>query len=297
VAVGTVVDRDGHVATKASQLPAGAREGVVRLRDPMGQGFDAHVVGTDGKLDLAVLRIDGADRPLPIAWRRTRPIAPGQVLLTPRIGKDGPALGFASIGRRESDPDPMSRPYLGVRTAPAVGEERARAGGMQAARVEEVVAGTAADAAGLRIDDLVVKVSGKEVDGRAGPARVLGEFAVGDTVELEVLRGEERLQLRATLRRRTPEPGMPKGRGNTATPISTVSTGFGSVLAHDAIVWPNQCGGAVVDLQGNAVAWNVARFDRTATHAIDPKALMAGVQRVIKASSGTHEAASGPPRP
>lgn len=297
VAVGTVVDSDGHVATKASQLPPGAREGVVRLRDPMGQALEARVVGTDGKLDLAVLRIEGADRPTPIAWRRTRPIVPGQVLLSPRIGKDGPALGFASIDRRESDPDPMSRPYLGVRTAPAVGEERARAGGVQAARVEEVVAGTAADAAGLQVDDLVVRVSGKDIDGRSGLARVLGEFAVGDTVELEVVRGEERLRLRATLRRRTPEPGMPRGRGNTATPISVVSTGFGPVLAHDAIVWPDQCGGPVVDLQGNAVAWNIARFDRTATHAIDPKTLMAGVQRVISASAGTREAGSGPTRP
>lgn len=297
VAVGTVVDREGHVATKASQLPAGAREGVVRLRDAMGNAFDSRVVGTDGRLDLAVLRIDGPERPAPIAWRRTRPIAPGQVLLTPRIGKDGPVLGFAAIGQRESDPDPMSRPYLGVRTAPAVGEERARAGSGQAARVDEVVPGMPADAAGLRVGDLVLRVGDRAIDGRGGLARTLGEFAVGDTVALEVVRGDERLRLSATLRRRPPEPGMPKGRGNTATPISTVSTGFGSVLAHDAIVWPDQCGGPVVDLQGNAVAWNVARFDRTATHAIDPKTLMAGVQRVITASAGTREAGSGPIRP
>ena len=297
VAVGTVVDAQGHVATKASLLPTGAREGSVRLRDAVGNAFEARVVGTDGKLDLAVLRIDGTEHPVPIAWGRGNPVVPGQVLLTPRFGKDGPSLGFAAIARRESDPDPMSRPYLGVRTAPAFGDERDRAGGAQAARVEEVVAGTAADAAGLEVGDLVVQVSGRDVDGRGGLARVLGEFAVGDTVTLEVVRGEQRLRLSATLRRRNPEPGMPKGRGNTATPISTVSTGFGSVLAHDAIVWPDQCGGPVVDLRGTAVGWNVARFDRTATHAVAPDTLLEGVQRVIRASAGTREAGSGPPRP
>lgn len=293
-AVGTVVDAEGHVATKASQLPPGAREGAVQLRDAAGATYEARVVGTDGKLDLAVLRIEGDARPDPIAWRRLRLLAPGQVLLTPRIGKDGPSLGFVSINLRESDPDPMSRPYLGVRTDAATRDELERTGSEQAVRVDEVVPGSAAAEAGLAVGDLVVTVNGRAVGGRSGLARVLGDFAVGDAVELAVVRGDQRMQLRATLRRRPAEPGLSAGRGNTSTPISPVSTGFGPVLAHDAIVWPDQCGGPVLDLQGNAVAWNVARYDRTATHAIDPKTLMSAVRRIIASSAGTREAGSAP---
>jgi S1-C subfamily serine protease len=78
------------------------------------------------------------------------------------------------------------------------------------------------------------------------------------------------------------------------TPISAVSTGFGEVFAHDGIVWPEQCGGPVVDLDGNAVGLNVARYDRTATHAIDPKTLMKAVDRVIRDAARTREAGSAP---
>jgi serine protease Do len=65
------------------------------------------------------------------------------------------------------------------------------------------------------------------------------------------------------------------------TPISEVSTGFGDVLAHDAIVWPEQCGGPVVDLDGHVVGLNIARFDRTATHALEAKAVAKAAEAII----------------
>jgi serine protease Do len=73
-----------------------------------------------------------------------------------------------------------------------------------------------------------------------------------------------------------------------------VSSGFGPVLAHDAIVWPDQCGGPVVDLDGDAVGLNIARYDRTATHALDPKTVMKAVDRITRESARTREAASAP---
>jgi serine protease Do len=64
----------------------------------------------------------------------------------------------------------------------------------------------------------------------------------------------EPLELDATLRLRSSSEGSQESRrGNTMTPISGVSSGFGEVLAHDAIVWPEQCGGPVLDLDGRAV--------------------------------------------
>jgi serine protease Do len=77
-------------------------------------------------------------------------------------------------------------------------------------------------------------------------------------------------------------------RGNTTTAISDISTGFGSVLAHDGIVWPEQCGGPIVNLDGQAIGLNIARFDRTATHALSAETVMDAVDKVLS-NSGTVE--------
>lgn len=120
--------------------------------------------------------------------------------------------------------------------------------------------------------------------------RVIADRYVGDHVALEVARGEAVLHLEATLAKRAPSSGG-KGapsRGNTTTAISDISTGFGSVLAHDGIVWPEQCGGPIVNLDGQAVGLNIARFDRTATHALSADTLMDAVDKILF-SAGTVE--------
>ena len=293
VCYGTVVDGDGHAVTKRSQLPEGWQDGSVQLETAGGEALTASVVGVDRTLDLAVLRIPACPVP-PIEWKRPGPIVPGQVLLTPRMNRNGPALGFAAIERRESERDWSMTPYLGVRTEPATDGELRAAGADSGARIEEVVQGTAADAAGLKVGDLILAVDGAAIDGRFGLRRSLGERSAGERVTLSVLRDGAPVDVVAELRRRPSGEGGSSTRGNTMTPISAVSTGFGEVFAHDAIVWPEQCGGPVVDLDGNAVGLNVARYDRTATHAIDPKLLMKAVARVIKDAARTREAGSAP---
>lgn len=293
VCYGTVVDADGHAVTKRSQLPEGWEDGSVQLETADGQPLTASVVGVDRALDLAVLRIPSCPLP-PVEWKRSRPIAPGQVLLTPRMNRNGPALGFAAIERRESERDWSMTPYLGVRTEPATAAQLRAAGTSSGARIEEVVGGTAADAAGLKVGDLILAVDGTSIDGRFGLRRALGDRAAGDRVTLGVFRDGAAIDVVAELRRRPAGEGGSATRGNTMTPISEVSTGFGEVFAHDGIVWPEQCGGPVVDLDGNAVGLNVARYDRTATHAIDPKTLMKAVDRVLRDAARTREAGSAP---
>jgi serine protease Do len=291
--VATAVDGDGHLVTKRSELPSGWRDGTVQVVTADGRSATAEVVGTDPVLDLAVLRADGLSLPA-IRWARSRPVAPGQVLLTPRFDDSGPALGFASIARRESERDLASMPYLGVSTALADVDPALAGGRSEGARIEEVREGSAAAAAGLREGDVVLSVDGRPPEGRMGLRRLLADRAIGETVELEVLRGIRVERIPAELRRRPPSEGGERSRGNTRTPISSVSSGFGPVLAHDAIVWPDQCGGPVVDLDGDAVGLNIARYDRTATHALDPKTVMKAVDRITRESARTREAASAP---
>ena len=281
---GTAIDSAGHVVTKASQLPAGADESGVAIETADGTACRATVVGRDGQLDLAVLQLAGCAVP-PIKWKMNARIGPGEVLLSPRLGRMAPALGFAAIERRESEKDIQSGPYLGVGTDSATAAECARAGVKAALRVEEVSEGSGAAAAGIAVGDLILKLDGQTMGDRFQLRQTIMRRAVGERVRIELLRGDERRELDATLARRPPMPlpASRKGRprGNTMTPISDVSTGFGDVLAHDAIVWPEQCGGPVVDLDGHVVGLNIARFDRTATHALEAKAVAKAAEAIV----------------
>lgn len=285
VAYATVVDPDGHAVTKRSQLRGANVGSGAWVRDAAGTRHEARVVAVDAALDLALLEVAGLEAQ-PIEWATGAKVAPGQVLLTPRLGDQPPALGFAAIERRESERDVMAGPYLGVMSEAMTKQEAKGAGVEQGVRITQVVPGNPADEAGIRVGDVIVAVDGAPVSGRDGLRRRLLERAIGERVGIELVRGGERMRVEAELARR-PDADAPRrgprgaGRGNTVTPISGRSSGFGDVLAHDAIVRPTQCGGPVVDLDGNAVGLNVARFDRTATHALDAVRVDAAVRRML----------------
>jgi len=61
VGSGVIIDDEGHIITN-NHVIAGAQSVLVRLTD--GREFEAEVVGTDPRTDLAVLRIEGDDLPV-----------------------------------------------------------------------------------------------------------------------------------------------------------------------------------------------------------------------------------------
>lgn len=282
VAVATRIDDAGHAVAKASLLPDRSVGAAVALQDAAGVDATAYVVGIDPRLDLAVLAIDGGPATgVELAWNGA--VEPGAVLLSPRFGPNGPALGFAAIEERESDREPWGGPYLGVRSEPLEPADARELGLKVGLRVDEVVPGSAAAEAGVRVGDVIASIDGRPLGGRTALRRAILQREIGDRVELGIIREGERLQVAATLARREDAPGArPARRGNTTTPISEVSTGFGRVLAHDANVWPEQVGGPVLDLDGHVVGINIARFDRTATHALPAATVRDAVRRLLQ---------------
>lgn len=291
VAVATRIDGAGHAVAKASLLADRAPGATVALQDAAGAQATARVVATDPRLDLALLAVEGDPAPgVDLTWDGA--VTPGEVLLSPRFGPNGPGLGFAAIEDRESDRDPWGGPYLGVRSEPLDAAAARELGLKVGLRVDEVVAGSAAAQAGVRVGDIIATIDGRPLGGRTALRRAILEREVGDRVELGVLRDGERMQVEATLARRDDGPrGRPARRGNTTTPISEVSTGFGRVLAHDANVWPEQVGGPVLDLDGHVVGINIARFDRTATHALPAATVRDAVRRMLQRRELTPSAA------
>jgi S1-C subfamily serine protease len=282
VAVATRVDGAGHAVAKASLLPDRTVGAAVELQGADGASLGARVVAVDPRLDLAVLAVDGDPAGgVDLGWSGA--VEPGEVLLSPRFGPNGPALGFAAIEERESDRDPRGGPYLGVRSEPLEPAAAKELGLKVGLRVDEVVPGSAAAEAGVRVGDVIATIDGRSLGGRTALRRAILEREVGDHVQLGIVRDGERLQVDATLARRDDgRGGRPTRRGNTTTPISEVSTGFGRVIAHDANVWPEQMGGPVLDLDGHVVGINIARFDRTATHALPASVVREALRRMLQ---------------
>lgn len=276
VAYGLFVDPSGFVVTKASQLPT-SKPITVEVGDDRWQ---ATKVASDFTSDVGLLRlevaeggIDPAARLKPVQWAVDARVGPGEVLLSPRSNGDPPALGFAAIEERESDYDDLDRPYLGLQTRRATREELQRAEVGRAVTIRRVVAGTPAEQAGLAVGMILRSVDGQEVDSPEALRRLLQKRQVGDRVRVESVEGDaasSRAIVLASRRDVDPEAR----RGNTSTPISRRSSGFGQILAHDAVTHPSQMGGPLVDLEGHVVGMNIARYDRTATHAL-PAARMA----------------------
>ncbi|HEU4754740.1 MAG TPA: trypsin-like peptidase domain-containing protein, partial [Armatimonadota bacterium] len=69
----------------------------------------------------------------------------------------------------------------------------------QGAAVAEVTAGSPAEKAGLRAEDIITAVDGQALTGAGDLRRILREHKPGDTVALSVRRGEETLNVRVTL--------------------------------------------------------------------------------------------------
>jgi S1-C subfamily serine protease len=64
---------------------------------------------------------------------------------------------------------------------------------------------------------------------------------------------------------------------------------FPSVFQHDAPIFPEQCGGPVVDLAGNVVGVNIARNGRASTYAIPIEKVQKLVREHLRESVAERE--------
>ncbi|GBD28370.1 Putative serine protease HhoB [bacterium HR31] len=108
----------------------------------------------------------------------------------------------------------VRRAYLGVAAEPVRVERRLaveyRLDSDRSARVVHVEAGSAADRAGLRPGDVVVRASGRAVRGPEDLQLATGQHPPGQPMELWVLRGPRMLRLEA-VPTELPEPGVQSG--------------------------------------------------------------------------------------
>ena len=252
VALATVVDAQGYLVSKASLL-----EGELACELAGGERMDAKLIGVNEDYDLALLKID-SDKLATVTWRTTD--APPGTFVT-AIGADGDPISIGVISAEPRRVRGSTRPnrrrgWLGITLD----------GGNPGVGITVVADDSAAQRAGLEAGDQVRSIAGKAMSSMEQIIETIGSHAPGDTVAITVLRDGKDVEVSATLGK--PPTGTDPQDQWGGGPFSDRRAGFPRVLPHDTAILPNQCGGPLVDTDGNVVGVNIARALRVTTYAI-----------------------------
>ncbi len=248
VALGAIVDPDGWIVTKASQISDAK---LCELDD--GRRVPFEYIGYDVKLDLALLKID-VDKLSSVQWETDDPKL-GEWVISVRPTEIPIGVGVVSVHRREI-PATNVRGLLGI----LMGEA-------ETVFIEKVYPNSGAAAAGLLPEDRVLKINKTPVRGMEHLKETIGKFRPGDTIVMEILRGEETLSVSATLTHPFGEfLSRISFQEQMGGPLSFRRDGFEAVFQHDTVLKPENCGGPVVNLDGKAIGINIARAGRTSSY-------------------------------
>jgi serine protease Do len=252
IALGIVVHPAGFVLTKASEVTTGRLECIL----PDRRRLPARRVSSRDDLDLAILKVPAEKLPV-VEWSESSAPDVGSWLATPNIDGEPAAIGVVSTAVQQIPP-PL--PVLGVGLGTIEG----------GVLVTGVGPGTGAARAGLRPGDVITKVNGRAAQSPSSLTEMIRRLFPGDRVTLMVVRAGETMNMTATLgdRSRAGQQEQAELMDSLGGPLSRRRAGFASVLQHDTVLRPRDCGGPVVDLDGKVVGVNIARASRVATYAL-----------------------------
>ncbi|WP_145062121.1 S1C family serine protease [Adhaeretor mobilis] len=250
VALGSIVGADGWILTKASPLSGDV---TCRLKD--GRTYKADIVGISGEHDLALLKIEATNlRELRFS---SKTATVGSFVATVGTQRDPEAVGVVSVPGREVPPQPG---VLGIQLDQA-----------NKPLVVHVFPESGAERAGVKENDLIIRINETPIPTRVELIETVRKFNPGDRVKLTLERDSKTLTVEATLSGRFPgwRQSRSQFQNSLGGKLSVRRFGFPDVFQHDTVLAPNQCGGPLVNLDGESVGVNIARSGRTETYALD----------------------------
>ncbi len=249
VALGVIVDSDGLIATKASEM-----DGAVLCELSDGSRHQAELVGVDRGSDLALLRISARGLPA-ITWSEEEPPSVGGWVITPGMGELPQAIGVVSVA-----PHHVRGGVLGIQMT----EDK------PGPRITFVVPDSGAAVAGLVRGDVITHVNGQRMEDSGAVVSVTSNALPGDKIGLTILRGSDELKVSATLGSVATTLTSQRARlqDQLGGPLSQRRVLFPVALEHDSVLAPHECGGALTNLDGKAIGINIARASRIASYAI-----------------------------
>jgi len=271
LALGTIVSDDGWIVSKGSELPESKIE--VHLFD--GSTAEGSVRIRRNDVDLALIKIERSNLPI-MDWNTIADVPVGGWLASAGARSQLPfAIGVMSVVSRNV---PRERAVLGVTLGTPPSNEKG-------ALVEAVVEGSGAFRAGVRTGDVIDRIDGDQLTTRDEVLKRLGTLSAGQRVSVGVQRDGESESIVAQmmdLNHSLLDPTEMEVNGE----ISARSTGFQKVIQHDSVLAPNECGGPIIDVYGNAVGINIARAGRVSTYAIPAKIVAPAIAEMLASVRG-----------
>lgn len=277
VALGTIVDGDGFILSKASRLKKGKIECLLPDRNRV----PGNIVAIDDDTDLALIHIPANG--LESADWSSAPLDPGTWVAVPQMNGrlssvvqpegSGPSrqlsIGIVGVGPRAIKRTPA---MLGIAVDPRVINE---------AVVGRLLPKGGAAEAGMELGDVVVKVDEKLVTSVEDIREALSDFRAGDNVSVIVQRDGEEVDLNVALRSEeyilfNLDQFKMSGR------LSRRRDGFESVFQMDAAVRPEHCGGPIIDANGQVVGITMARATRVASYGVGYEDIKPVLRRLRK---------------
>ncbi len=271
--LGTIVTETGLLVAKQSELflPVKARVD--------GEWMEAEMVAYNLATDLSLLqlkpKVDRKFVPVQIDADVIEEKLIGRLILSlAKSSKDEPLT--ASMGTIMVEPRSFraTAERQGVDLGVVLDVETKRSG-KAGAGISRVYPKSLAARMGLRNGDRLVSINGRDVVDEASLNQVLTGLAGGQRIRFSIRRQGELLSFRVVLPASLPVVWDRWGGG----PFSDRRFGFGTVIAHDGVIDPGDCGGPVIDLNGKFVGVNVSRAMRTTTFVVPATVIQALVQR------------------
>lgn len=256
VALGAIVHSGGWIVSKSSEVPDQCD---VKLFD--GTKAIGSAVLRKVDLDLAILKIE-REGLQPVVLNPKIDVPLGGWLVSTNNRSTPLNVGVLSVTKRNV---PSERPVLGLRLGEAPEGEKG-------ALIESVVVGGGADRAGIQVGDVIKEVDGVELPNRARVLDHLKSITAGQFAKLTCDREGRKMTFRAQMMDLTSSL-FDSTEMEVNGEISSRATGFKNVMQHDTVLLPHQCGGPIVDIDGNFVGLNIARAGRVVSLAYNVKEL------------------------
>jgi len=205
-----------------------------------------------------MLRIDSDITVKPAEFTGEAPAVASFVI---SVGRKSKPIGLGVIGANPRRVSHMGR--LGVRL------QDDRAG---RAMVRGVFPHSGAAEAGLKEGDLIVAINGKAERSRLGVIETLRGMFPGESVRLTITRADPvkestTMDVDASIRDlKVMQESESDARVNG--PRNVRLSGFDQVMQHDTVLDPDECGGPLLDTQGNVIGINIARAGRVVSYAL-----------------------------
>ena len=259
--LGTVVSKDGLIVAKNSEFST-VKPGLIRVMGPGMRIARARVVARDIPHDLIILDL-GREIDPGYEWGTSKGLTHGTWLVAvvadspPRVGVRGGVLSATTRGIKKAG---------GVIGVILGGRDGKSFGGVQ---VTEVAKGGPAEKAGVKKNDVIFAIDGKEVSVRSKMIEIVKSNDPGTTITVSLKRGDNKMDIEITLGYRNLVFAELKSRNDRMSgTVSVRRTGFERIIQHEISLAKSDMGGPLFDLEGKLVGINIAKSNRVEFFAI-----------------------------